>query len=173
MSSQRPLCSTQQFLGPQFNCRHSTRLSLRPGSPSRMPILHSGRCQLLLRSNACLPRRGGPGRRGRAGQNGLGKWLGRSPSAAGPPRPRPAPLGIITDHLSKKKCLLDTGSQVSLWPPSPISSKRVLLNVRLSAANGTRRLLRRRIRVMMLASEYGKDEGCKQVWQPYELLMIK
>ena len=36
----------------------------------------------------------------------------------------------------KKKCLLDTGSQVSIWPTSP-SSKHTLSNVWLSASNGT------------------------------------
>ena len=46
-------------------------------------------------------------------------------------------LGLIKDELSRKKCLLDTGSQVSLWPPSPAASKITLSRVKLLAANGT------------------------------------
>ena len=65
------------------------------------------------------------------------KRIGRSPSAAGPKTPRPAKLGLTTDDLSCKNCLLDTGFQISLWPPSPAASKIPLTRVKLSAANGT------------------------------------
>ena len=63
--------------------------------------------------------------------------VGRSPSAAGPSRPRPAKLGMIIDQISRRRCLIDTGSQVSLWPPSSSASKITSSRVRLTAANGT------------------------------------
>ena len=88
-------------------------------------------------SLASLP--GGRGPRRRGFKNRVGKLIGRSPSAAGLQQPpsRPAQLGMIIDECSQKCCLLDTGSQVSLWPPSPSSSKLQLSCVRLTAANGT------------------------------------
>ena len=50
--------------------------------------------------------------------------------------PKPASLGQIVDTVSKKSCLLDTGSQVSLWPcrPNPVLST---MQMKLVAANGT------------------------------------
>ena len=57
-----------------------------------------------------------------------------------PPRSTPswtAQLGLIVDDNSQKRCLLDTGSQVSLWPPSPSSSRLPLSRIRMTAANGT------------------------------------
>ena len=84
-----------------------------------------------------FPRRRSP-RRGRcSGRYGIGKLVGRSPSAAGASRPRPARLGLITDRLSCRRCLLDTGSQVSLWPPTSTTAKTILSSVSLTAANGT------------------------------------
>ena len=41
------------------------------------------------------------------------------------------------DSLSRRRCLLDTGSQVSLWPPSSTTAEFNLSNVCLMAANGT------------------------------------
>ena len=49
----------------------------------------------------------------------------------------PAQLGLIIDDISRRRCLLDTGSQVYLWPPSPSSSRLPVSRVRLTAANGT------------------------------------
>ena len=46
-------------------------------------------------------------------------------------------LGTAIDSISRRKCLLDTGSQVSLWPPSPTTSTIHSSRVRLGAANGT------------------------------------
>ena len=50
----------------------------------------------------------------------------------------PATLGLVKDMVSGFRCLLDSGSQVSLWPASsnrpPVSS----CNLRLLAANGSR-----------------------------------
>ena len=89
-------------------------------------------------SHTRFPCRGGPRQRGLPDRRGLGKLIGRSPSEAGPPtRSRPAQLGLITDEISRHQCLLETGSQVSLWPPSPTSLKVNQSRVRLTAANGT------------------------------------
>ena len=41
------------------------------------------------------------------------------------------------DSKSQRNCLLDTGSQVSLWPPTSTTSKFNSSNVKLIAANGT------------------------------------
>ena len=74
-------------------------------------------------------------------QNGLRKRVGRSLSAAGPMKPtkpsRPAQLGLIMDQRSRQRCLIDTGSQVSLLPPSPATPTVQQSRVRLMAANGT------------------------------------
>ena len=77
---------------------------------------------------------GGPRWRGRTTGYGFGKRLGRSPSAAG--ISRPAKLGLVLDDLSRKRCSLDTGSQVLLWPPTSVTSTGVS-NIWLMAANGT------------------------------------
>ena len=62
--------------------------------------------------------------------------MSRSPSAA--VASRPAKLGLITDLHLRRRCLLDTGSQVSLWPASTTTlSGKIQSNVRLTAANGT------------------------------------
>ena len=53
------------------------------------------------------------------------------------PCTRPARLGLVTDRSSRHRCLLDTGSQVSLWPLSPASPNLQRANLRLTAANGT------------------------------------
>ena len=86
-----------------------------------------------------LSHRGSARRRGRASRHELGKRVGRSPSAAGPPHitPRPAQLGLLLDRISRKRCLLDTGSQVSLWPASTTSSPSSPSSIRLAAVNGT------------------------------------
>ena len=76
-----------------------------------------------------------PGRRGRAG-HGLGKLLGRSPSTAGHQH-QPVQLGLVADEVSRKRCLVDTGSQVSLWPPTTSTSNLQRSSVRLTAGNGT------------------------------------
>ena len=52
-------------------------------------------------------------------------------------RTRPARLGLITDGCSRCRCLLDTGSQVSLWPSSPAYLNLQQSNLRLTAVNGT------------------------------------
>ena len=44
---------------------------------------------------------------------------------------------MIVDQISRRRCLIDTGSQVSLWPPSPSASKITSSRVKLTAANGT------------------------------------
>ena len=86
----------------------------------------------------CLPRRGVPRWRGCRRGNGFGKLLGWSPRAAGQPtRARPAQLGLVLDKLTRHQWLLDTGSQVSIWPPSPSTARFSLSKVRLAAANGT------------------------------------
>ena len=57
------------------------------------------------------------GRRGTRARVRAGKLLGCSPCAAvSHPTCR---LGQIVDMISRKFCLLDTGSQVSLWPKTP------------------------------------------------------
>ena len=86
-----------------------------------------------------LPRRRGPRWRGfPRWRIGIGKLIGRSPSAAVTNKwTRPAKLGLVTDALSRRRCLLDTGSQVSLWPPLPTTSQLQQSSVRLTAANGT------------------------------------
>ena len=60
-----------------------------------------------------------------------------SPRSQPPPPSQPAQLGLIVDNNSRKRCLLDTASKVSLWPPSPSSSRLPLSRIRLTAANGT------------------------------------
>ena len=90
--------------------------------------------------HARLPRGRGPWR-WRLQHWQVEKLVGRSPSVAGPQQPstsyRPSQLGLIIDDCSRKRCLLDTGSQVSLWPPSLTSPKLSISRVRLMAANGT------------------------------------
>ena len=67
----------------------------------------------------------------------MGKLACRSPSAAGPSgQPRPATLGLIVDEISRRQCLIDTGSQVSFWPASKTTSMIKQSCVRLTAANG-------------------------------------
>ena len=58
-------------------------------------------------------------------------------SSRPPPPSQPVQLGLILDDNSRTWWLLDMGSQVSLWPPSPSSSKLSLSHVQLTAANGT------------------------------------
>ena len=84
-----------------------------------------------------LPGRRGPWRRRLPHRHGLGKLVGRSPRAAGPQplRSRPAPLGLLLNRISRKRCLLDTGSQVSLWPAST-SAPCLPSRLRLAATNG-------------------------------------
>ena len=90
-------------------------------------------------NNPSLPRRRGPRWRGFPHWRiGIGKLIGRLPSApVTNQRTRPAKLGLVTDALSSSRCLLDTGSQVSLWPPLPTTSQLQQSSVRLMAANGT------------------------------------
>ena len=96
------------------------------GSSPRQPIRSS------------FPSGRSTGWRGHRRWHGLGKLLGRSPSAAGPTRhPRPATLGLVADEVSRKRCLLDTGSQVSLWPASSTTSRLRSSRVQLTAANST------------------------------------
>ena len=80
--------------------------------------------------------RGGARRQGLQ-HRGVGKRVGRSPSAAGLRRSGPVQLGMVIDERSRRPCLLDTGSQVSLWPPSSSSSVIAPSRLRLIAANGT------------------------------------
>ena len=68
---------------------------------------------------------------------GVGKLVGRSPSAAGPSSTRPATLGTVADKITRQQCLLDTGSQVSLWPPSTTTPRIGQSRIKLVAANGT------------------------------------
>ena len=66
---------------------------------------------------------------------GLGKLVSRSPSAA--VTTIAATLGLVTDIISGRCCLLDSGSQISLWPASPHCNRTPTTNIRLVAANGT------------------------------------
>ena len=59
------------------------------------------------------------------------------PSTAGPTRPRPAKLGLVANSISRRKCLVDTGSQVSLWPFTSTSSQISNTKINLTAANGS------------------------------------
>ena len=63
--------------------------------------------------------------------------MGRSPSAAVTTPATPATLGLVTDAISSRQCLLDSGSQISLWPTSPHLTTTPTSNLRLVAANGT------------------------------------
>ena len=82
-------------------------------------------------TTAGFPR--GRGRRQRL--FGSGKLGGRSPSVA--VMVAPAMLGLVTDEMTGRRCLLDSGSQISLWP-TPKNHPRVLTSgLRLIAANGT------------------------------------
>ena len=88
-------------------------------------------------STSGLPCGRSPLRRGLFDRHHLRKRVGRSTSATRPTtRPQPARLGFILDSCSWKCCLLDTGSQVSLWPASPLSPN-LPSSLRLSATNGT------------------------------------
>ena len=97
------------------------------------------RAQSLRRfQHPSFPGRGGIGWRGR--RHRVGKLDGRSPSVAESQQlrqPRPATLGLVTDEISRRNCLLDTGSQVSLWPASAATSRLRSSRIRLTAANGT------------------------------------
>ena len=79
-----------------------------------------------------LPRGGGKHRRKR----GSGKLGGRSPSAA-VVSTIPAALGLVTDVKTGHQCLLDSGSQVSLWPASTNRTALRSSNLRLITANGS------------------------------------
>ena len=83
--------------------------------------------------------RGGPRWGGRPSRNGFGKPISRSPSAAvNHVRSGQAQLGLVVEEISRCKCLLNTVSQVSLWPPPPPSTSKIgLSRVRLTAVNGT------------------------------------
>ena len=49
-----------------------------------------------------------------------------------------AMLGLVMDKISGKRCLLDSGSQISLWPASSNHQKICTSTVQLVAANGTK-----------------------------------
>ena len=105
--------------------------------------MHSG--VLKIGRTRSLPRRGtsvsggtSPGRRRRVHR--VRKLLSRSPRAAPAitkATPRPSTLGLITDTISGQRCLVDTGSQVSLWPPTSSTSRIPTSRLRLTAANGS------------------------------------
>ena len=104
------------------------------------PRVHKVKRAVSSSRHTRLPHRGRRGVRTRGNCSHAGKLLGRSPSAAGTARSRPsspATLGLVLDEVSKRRCLLDTGSQVSLWPASQVSSRLQSSSVRLTAANGT------------------------------------
>ena len=133
-SKQRPFILTDKDshalpLPPKIRWR---RQEVRPGLLQMEQKLLSRR-----RRPVSLPH-GRGSRQGRFQHQQFGKLVGRSPSAAGlQTRPWPAQLGLIIDDCSRKRCLLDTGSQVSLWPPSPSSLKLPLSQMRLTADNDT------------------------------------
>ena len=43
---------------------------------------------------------------------------------------------MVVDEITRRQCLLDMGSQVSLWPPSSSASRLPISSVQLTAANG-------------------------------------
>ena len=49
----------------------------------------------------------------------------------------PAALGLVTDAKTGRRCLLDSGSQVSLWPASMNCTSLRSTRLRLIAANGS------------------------------------
>ena len=114
----RPDRNSQALPLPQEvgRCRQEMRPGLFPMERPRSPP----------QCGTSLPHRGGRWRP-LPHRHLAGKLVGRSPSTAGPqkssPTSRPAQLGMIVDNCSQKHCLLDTGSQVSLWPSSPTSPK--------------------------------------------------
>ena len=88
-----------------------------------------------LGAQAATSATGVPCRRGEYG-DGLGKLKGRSPSAA-VNRVSVANLGLVMDGVSGKKCLLDSGSQISLWPATLKHRVVRSSSIKLVAANGT------------------------------------
>ena len=49
----------------------------------------------------------------------------------------PATLGLVVDRISGQRCLLDSGSQISLWPASTTDLQTRTESLRLVAANST------------------------------------
>ena len=66
----------------------------------------------------------------------LKKRLGRSPRATVNTVLTPSALGLVQDRDSGLQCLIDSGSQVSLWPAPRHYTAPPDKNLRLTAANG-------------------------------------
>ena len=108
----------------------------RFGKKMRTRMLQVERGTFPAGPSASVSTGGSIGWGGRATRYSVGKCIGRSPSAAGSTR-RPAQLGMIVDEATRRHCLLDTGSQVSLWPLSPTVPAPQQSGTHLIAANST------------------------------------
>ena len=67
----------------------------------------------------------------------LGKPLGRTLSATGVPGPSPSRLFFVSDMHTHTRFLIDTGSEVSVIPPTPADRRRSPDPLTLTAVNNT------------------------------------